>query len=252
MDGIDRYTVDTDIISTTSGTSITWYVWENEVTGAEMLHFEDTNSTSWQYQHKEIWFSPEGGFTGGGAGVRPTATDEISVNGNGTDWLGHGYWKFTCGRAKDAIKNGALIPWDGNQNVMDWSRSTGDVNTIAVWSDNAQMRATFDKDGLAGGPYLAAMYMGAESYISATVMENFIDWRDELANEYIITPMSGLICTTVGIRGRHGRLADVWITNARTDLQVPQGSTFPADGTHQFVKIGQFVYPWAGVPMYVI
>lgn len=277
MDGIDRWQdqVD-DLRSSTSGTR-SWIVFQNDVTGAELMFWHDTNTTGQQWEHQVVRVSPELGFTGGTTTTAPTAVDDVELNSRSSTWVGHeacanqtwilhmmhsddgedtrifgfawqtGYFTFMCDTAKDAKKNGALIPWNGSQNIIDWTKTDGNVNLIGNWNDTAQMRATFDKDAAAGGHYEAGMYLASEFYSAATLMENFNIVRDELANEFIMTPV-GLAASTVGLRGRHGRMSDFWYTNSYVNAHVPQGSTYPADGSHQFVKIGHFVLPWAGVP----
>jgi hypothetical protein len=281
MDGIDRWqTVATDIASSTSGTR-GWFVFQNDVTGAEFLFWGHTSSNSFQWQRGVVSVSPELGFTGGTSSTRPTAVDQFDVSSSGNEFWGHtapgdqtwlmhmmhsddgedtrfwgmafnnNYFLFMSETAKDATKNGALIPWNGRQNILDWTEANGNASTIPNYNDGAQMRGTIDKDASAGGHYEAAFYLSSEHYVSATVMENFVNVRDELANEFIMMPV-GLTASAVGIRGRHGRMSDFWYTNATTLVQVPQGSTYPSDGTHQFVKLGHFVFPWNGTtPMRV-
>jgi hypothetical protein len=280
MDGIDRWqNVVTDIAANTSGTR-GWFVYQNDVTGAEFLFWGHTSSNSFQWLRTVIAVSPELGFTGGSTSTRPTAVDDFEVSASNNEIWGHtapasqtwmlhmmhsddgedtrfwgmsfnnSYFLFMSETAKDAAKNGALIPWNGRQNILDWTETNGSVATIANWNDAAQMRGTIDKDASAGGHYEAAFYLSSEHYLSAQLLENFANIGDELATEFMMTPV-GLTASAVGIRGRHGRMSDFWYTHGQVTLNVPQGSTYPSDGTHQFVKLGHFVFPWNGTPMRV-
>lgn len=273
MDGRDRWLTVSDMQTSTSGTgNRSWIVLQTS-SGAEMLFLHFTNSTSFEYDRAQWWFSPELGFTGGTANVAPTAVDGQLRWGNTSEWppyfgindsvhyftvwisndgqdmrmLSHGRGampNFICmERAKDPLSAGALIPWNGNQNVCTL-RFNIDANApiYSQLNDSAAQPVTIDKDGTAGGPYLALVLWTSEAFAAATVGQ-YLTFQPDLGRKQVLLPV-GVWCGTTGVRGRHGRLSDVWWSNYLT--LVPQGSTFPADGSGQFIKVGDLVLPWNG------
>ena len=58
---------------------------------------------------------------------------------------------------------------------------------------------------------------------------------------YMFTPV-GVVCLEAGARGQLGIMPDLWWA----PQSMNQGSTFPSDGSRQFIKIGDLIYPWDG------
>lgn len=56
-----------------------------------------------------------------------------------------------------------------------------------------------------------------------------------------ITPI-GLICRTVGVKGRHGEVYDMWYGSTG----INDGDNYPGDATRTFVQVGQMVFKWNG------
>jgi len=276
MDGRDRWLTTSDLQgSTSTGGNRSWFVWQNEITGAELLLEHYSTFSNEDFWDASVYVSPELGFTGGGTNSRPTAVDEVTVQDRDR-WLGDGsvsnqVWFgnvmisddgedtrlflatqgrvgqfFLCDRAKDPITAGPLIVWNGSQNVMTWEKATdSNVMTHGVWNDSAQLRATLDKDAATTGPHFAALYMTQEMLGSGMLAEQFPDHPSDLDDEFPFFNI-GLAATTVGYRGRHGRMSDVWFVNDQISRPPNQGATFPNNTSRQFLKLGHMVVPWNG------
>lgn len=276
MDGKDRWIGYNDYKSALSGDR-DWVVLQT-ASGCEMLWWLDSSSTSYEYDYGVVQFSCENGFTGGTTSTAPTATDSIEVSARTTRWgpytdpywvgtfyismmmssdgehfrfwhNGNNYLNMFVGmeRAKDAITAGALIPWNGNQNIVWWRNvNNSDVMEFEDFNDAAYVRATIDKDASAGGPYAPSYYMSAEMLGSAMLGQQMGSHPNELSREVSFAPI-GLITTTTFVTGRHGRMADLWWIGAGT---ANYGNTFPFDGSKDFMRIGDFIFPWDGSTPY--
>jgi hypothetical protein len=276
MDGRDRWlsTADTQSSTSSSGNR-SWFCFQNEITGAEWVleHFSTFGSD--EFFDATIRVSPELGFTGGTSTTVPTAVDGV-LSHDRQKWLGDGtpanqVWfgnmcisndgedtrfftatagrvaqMFICDKAKDPITAGPLIVWNGSQNVITWEFvDGGNIMTHGTWNDLAQLRATFDKDGATTGPHLAALYMTSEMLGSAMLGEQYDDHPSDLDDEYPFFNI-GLAATTLGWRGRHGRMSDIWFCNGQVSRPPNQGATFPNNTSRQFLKLGHMVVPWNG------
>lgn len=278
MDGRDRWLTASDLQSSTSDVgNKSWIVWQT-ASGGEFLVIHRTNSSTLDWIRSELYVSPEMGFTGGSATVKPTATDQVLHVGNTTEWLGdssvqndtsyHNLWIDSTGQnfmwvhvsnnlastawfslvAVDTSED-AQIPWTGSHNVMACDRGIDStILTFAQYNDNPQLSATIDQGGVNGGPFSAAVYITCEMITNAMNGEHFDFEPDELTSprEYIFWPM-GLASLTTGIRGRYGRIRDLFWGNSNTFTGDIQGGTFPQDNSKQWIKIGNMIYPWDGV-----
>lgn len=275
MDGRDRWLVTSDIRGYDSGDR-DWVVFQNSVTGAEILLWLDSQYTSTAYEQVVWSVSPENGFTGGSTSTRPSATDQVDVIPNTYYWPPYSaivnqkfYWNvmmssdgesfrmFSIGkggripnffgmeRAQDAVTAGPLIPWNGSQNVMWIVRDQDDyIPLYTILNDAAHVRATIDKDASAGGPYLAVFYMTSEMRSSAMIGQYMNTRLNQLNREAEFYPI-GLWTSTTSVKGRHGRLADIWFSNPHNGVS-PTGASWPLAGSRQFIKIRDMILPWNG------
>jgi hypothetical protein len=148
-------------------------------------------------------------------------------------------------QAGSPLTAGALKPWNGGNNICYWGRSNyGTMPTYAGLNDAAYFIATIDKNGTAGGPYVARLYATAEMAIADMLGEQQIMQKNRLQQGFEIYPM-GLWSNTTNVRGRIGRIVDMWWSQEQTGGNNPQGAYYP-DNTRTFLRIGQGVIPWDG------
>jgi hypothetical protein len=85
-----------------------------------------------------------------------------------------------------------------------------------------------------------AMYMTCEGIKTAAgTLVDKVTTANELSGEFPVLPL-GLWCDTVGSKGRHGTLVDMWAGSS----SIIEGSTYPGDGTKQLVQFQSLVMPW--------
>jgi hypothetical protein len=287
MDGKDRWLSPSDIRSYSSGDR-DWFVLQT-ANGCELLFWHYTTNLSYEYEMATIYFSCESGFTGGTTSTKPSATDEVLVIGTAQRWgplvdpFAHtlqfhmmmssdgdharffaycdAYWGgglfIGMEAAKNPVTGGSLIPWNGNNNVAWWvSCAASSQNTAYMtyekFRDDYPLRATFDKDASAGGPYTPGLILTSEHVSDAAVGENIGNYGNELASPSCIFWPIGIAANDTNIKGRVARLPDIWF--------APNGggtcrthATFSSTGSKTFKRIGDFILPWDGsteIPYY--
>ncbi len=268
MDGIDRWVRSADLQTSTSGVgNRSWFVAQNEVSGAELCFFQYTNSTSSEFERIELVCSPNNGFTGGSATARPTATDESILLANSIDWCGKtdvvsppwrihvaqttdGYdlhlWLHTLvdetlfifSRIPTGVQGDSVKPWNGTRNVMG-ARNNMDV---ASWSDTAAAYACIDKDASAGGPFKPAFKLQTDLCNNSPLPTQLKALRNEVSGEYQVYPI-GLFTATTSVRGRHGRMPDMFFVGDGGSAGMPMGARMASNA---WVRVGDFLLPWGG------
>lgn len=280
FDGRDRWfdTGDTQS-STSTGGNRSWFVFENTVTGAQLLFEHRTNSSSWEFVRSTITLAPEGGLSGGSNSSVPSAAGKTILDLDRTEWMGStgpqsevwwlnmwhsddgedtrlmgGSWDvtkfwFTCERAKGAVTDG-VVPWDGYQNVMGWLKSNDTwANQITFLSDSTHLHGVIDKDSVNGGPFIANFYLTSQFVTTATNAQHNDTEPARLDGEHVFAMYPvGLAAADTSIKGRHGYISDLWFVHPHNNYgTMRSGATFPSDGSRQFIKIGEYMYPWDGV-----
>jgi len=279
-DKVDRWISINDLQSSTSDVgNKSWFVWENTVTGAQFCMTHRTDSASFDWIRARFDMSPEIGFSGGTATVIPTATDRqtslnavawIGTSGDAKSrsWFGHlaissdGFHTFYFNTANSRIGNGAVFqkcpahadfiaaprPWSGDQNVMMWGSATdAEFWTIDSLTDTARVKATIDHLGTDGGPFVNNLVWTTEFADASQLPEIHDGTPDRLDPPKWLFYRVGLAATTVGVRGRIGRLVDVWAVNESDGLwSAPSGSYFPGSTARTRLKLGNFMIPWNG------
>lgn len=89
---------------------------------------------------------------------------------------------------------------------------------------------------------VSRFFLGSEAY-NTTLLGRQNTRKNAVSGEYVMAPI-GAICDTNSIEGRHCHLPDVWF--GPTDVLVPDGSYYPADGSRQFIQFGDVVFKWDG------
>jgi hypothetical protein len=263
MDGIDRWATVADLQSATASFR-SWFVFQNEITGAEICLFHSTNSAPFDFQRVEWVASPVNGFTGGTTSARPTATDESVMIANTVDWLGSST-VYTVGWALSVLQStsGQLILWFNSQNaerfcllsllaadaVTSATRPwTGTKNLIgartsmamSAWSETANLYGTIDAAAAAGGPYKPVFKMMLWVASNGPLTQHLARIPNEVVQEWTFSPI-GLFTATTTVRGRHCRLDDLFWVSEQQAVGMPIGAKIE-DGT--WMRAGDFLVPW--------
>ena len=261
MDNVDRWT-SYDKVVYNGGSGGAWIVLKqtNLSSNFQLLLF--FGSPGWgdtQASRIEMFVSPNAGFTGGSENGRPTATDEtggtmvwfnntqspfqsvvhVQQSDDGTAtrvflmYSGYcvGYWNFQ--KVVDATA-GWTIPV-----IWNFTSAGNNSNIITYGNFNQSPNLT----GARFASTNTAVYLTGEGFGDGVIGENY-SVANQLDNSYPILPM-GIACTTEGFKGRHGRLQDIWWGQASVP-PANSGTTYPADGSRQFIQFGHMVFPWNG------
>lgn len=255
--GLDCIRDAVDVHGGQVGAPHTWVVMAApSLPGLYCLDFDSALTTS-----LTVTWSPGALFKGGTTVIRPGATDEI-VLASHAPWLGE--WRGFDGvpmRAHVMATDGATRIICASQNrvrsLMVFEVPTGatsgwiDPSVSLVSAPRVEAEAgTYDAlwDGSparAQGP-LGPMDLAltSEGYV-AHGGEVVVLGRDHTMpsdDGYDIVPIGLWHSEVAGQRGHHGFLADTWWTSSA----LSSGTTFPNDGTKQFVVFGDMLFPWNG------
>jgi hypothetical protein len=269
MDAVDRWLdPDTDIkfsVSDPGTGSRSWIVLEN-VDGVQVLidcrRTDNPGGGAAGNSARDIFiqFSPSGGYTGGSTTTQPTATDNRTLCSNA--WLADINGGAT-------FKVHVLGTTDGATTIVLFTRNnlctarwifTKVIDEAAAWTlpyiadashaaTTSETRAPkysemFDAETFQGVVSAGGVQFNASLSTWASV-NDAIGQRLTVPNDFTgedpFLPI-GVVSTTVGARGRLGRIPDLWFGSAG----VITGTVFPADNTYQFAQFGQLIVPWNG------
>jgi hypothetical protein len=255
-----------------------WIVMRQNGTGIQVLFSFDCPPVS-----SLVRFLPSvslnAGFTGGSVTSNPTATDEIDFSGTASYTFGN--MNSTTGmqtrayvmHSTDGMNTRVVVCGNGNP-LTGWffERASG-VNPISPWNGNcAHMSSIGNSNGTANDSLFdlegAWIVPGAvsdnynkfkaklpdgtslllQNSIEASGGSNLsvsdrLNFANELDSTWDLYPIGLTASETVGQRGRHGYIPDLWIVPE----SLPAGDCLPAAGTRLFAKIGNcLVFPWGG------
>jgi hypothetical protein len=263
MDAVDRWNSPTDVVYSGGSTQGSWVVLANAALGGLQLLVHPENNNYGSPSNVTMAVSPGGLYTGGDAYNLPSASDAIS--------LLYDVPFLVDGSTNPSARIHAMMSTDGektriittglgaSRNLFMFEKAVDPVPgwtnpwvavAIAYTAINQGMvygnlaNATSYTRGKAGSTVMP-LYWTAEGWkfdATGSAAGQRMTWQNDLdSNGWPIAPI-GLACETIGVRGRHGRLTDVW-----------WGSTAIADGDHypdtlprQFVHVGDLVLPWNG------
>ena len=268
MDAVDRWAAYTNLVWNTAGNARSWIVLKNTGLAANfqlLLCLTAVGATN-EYL-MEMVISPASGFTGSSTTARPTATDEVVVHTSSQAWIGgftvpfatvHHVLKSTDGEVTRWIicNNGVMVGYfsiEKAQNpVTGWTVPV--VVTSVVSASTTVKHASYanlnylstSTTGFLGATSIP-LYWTAEGFIAATNGEQINAVVNEISSDWPLGAV-GLVSTTIGKRGRHGMLFDVW--------WIPSGSlitggTLPSDATRTMAVFGDIVLPWNGTVVQV-
>lgn len=219
------------------------------------------------FEHPETMFmtvvwSPGGLFKGGTTKIRPGATDEI-VLAQHAAWLGD--WR---GRDGIPMRAHVLASEDGKatrvvcatqnraRSMMVFEEPLGatrgwvdpSINLVVAPFGDAEAGshdslwegAPAKACGPAGPMALSLTGEGYTEEYEVVVLSRHHTRPTQ--DGYDIVPIGLWHDEVAGQRGHHGFLADLWWTSS----ELPTGTTFPSDGTKQFVVFGDMLFPWNG------
>lgn len=245
-DGVDRWSVITDLVWATEGSAHSWIVLRNTniASNFELLISCSSGSAS----NAIIAISPSAGFSGGTTTARPTATDEIvTINGAGWGITGDNAGKLHVMISSDGQCT-RLIMHSSNSPIMCWIIDKPQV-AVSGWSNpsatltlatapvilNLLNGANFNGRGVSS----MTMFLTTEVAQSTSLPATMITAND-LSGNYPFFP-TGLYSNTASNKGRHGSLFDLWYGITATN----EGDQYPATGTtKQFSQIGDLIFPW--------
>lgn len=264
MSGTDLLTGQPAMVHADAGSAHSWWVGAlNQIASGAQVCFDFDHSET---DRVDIIVSALG-FTGGSITARPTATDEIVLlsNNSWTGMLGSGDGSggqlrghlmlstdgqcFRIAVANNGIVGGFLLIDKPGDPATGWSnpmisvvRSTGrldntsdNVLTVATWYTTA----IFSAQGPIGSMPLYPTFESPLNFFTVLTKRNA---ANEISGEYPLARIGLWHDATVGQRGRHGFVFDLFFTN-----QVLQNyDTFPSDSSRQFVVLGDAVFPGDG------
>lgn len=256
MDGVDRWTTDTDLVWAAGAHS--WIVLRqtgiatNYEICIDLNTGTDTSAT--------IVVSPSAGFTGGSKTARPTATDEIVIV-NTSQWgsVGNFQHVLTQMQSSDGECTRNIIYYSNNctcfavldkpanpvtgwsaPSLSGWTASNGTARaTVAIW-----LKPSIGSEPV-WGRHSGTNFRGTITceWGQSNNLSELITVANQISNEWEMLPI-GFVSQTATRTGRHGSYYDLWLGQTA----VTDADTYPADGTMQFVQVGDFILPWNGPP----
>jgi len=249
------------------GSDITKLVWNNAGSNHSwiVIRFASISSTyevclscgtASSYNATIVW--SQGGFSGGSATARPTATDEKILVSTST-WGGNNStsksYVMHCMYSTDG-QVVRIITYENNLPVMYYAFekaqnpksgwTTPSVCSVLATSSGAScMTSALLFGGVYGYGYASAtsmpLYLGTESYAGNSHLGANIGVPNDFDTTYPCTPCS-FVSTTSPVRGRHGTAFDLWGGNAAN----AQGTYYPSGASKAYVQCGSLVLPWDG------
>ncbi len=268
LDAVDRLVDDTDFV-----TSGTWIVLQQDAVSATAQLCFYWNSSD--FKQVTVVYSPVDGFTGGTTGARPTATDEQSFGLIDLFWQtntnGYGFENRTHVQMSTDGKCTRIF-FCCSKEVRSWILIDVPLETPTGWTDPSiaicmgNTGSTVPQENLSfyrwnNAAYIKArgpigdmpMFMSTDNGLSTTgtdsvSMLGYDYWPGpaELSPDDFPFASIGILHRfnegTVGQRGWHGYIADMWATTRG----VSNGNSFPGDGSKDWINFGNFAFPWDG------
>lgn len=268
MDGVDRWNSSSDFIDANnlgfeSASRFPWIVLQQSQLGGGTFQVCYSSGGTGNSATGTVVVSPSAGFTGGAVNARPTATDEIILINNAFTHSGidtthqvHA-WESTDGYCtRISVHRGGtnqclFLLFDRAQNpVTNWTNPV----VAAALSTNISISASYaslnnsTSAGIGlirgrGSSTMAIQLTGETDASIGAVLANITDIGtvvNDFDGSWPFFPM-GISCKTVGHKGRHGSLFDIWWRPSA----VNEADTFPnSSSNRQFVALGNIILPW--------
>jgi hypothetical protein len=265
--GADTWNTYTDIVWSTGNYS--WIILQKPTTGSQLLIDCERSSS----RDLRMYWSPNGNYVGGDITTKPTASDEVTLQTSGP-WNGnlsvYGSWVHVW-HSQDGALTRVVVTNDQQDPSLFWILDEIEDPFPNNWS-HPEIVGIYEgllatsRDAISDSPVInnaAKAYqnglgafdvvlggMGNDAQASgfggySWVTEQFYG---KVGNELASLdryPMAPLILTsdTVGARGVHGFLTDIWWGHEDRTI----GTTYPASTTaKEFVQFEHVVLPWTG------
>lgn len=257
MDGVDRWTLSTNLVAAGNGVAHSWIVLTlANMGGVDLMICWDST----QYESCRFKWSPGGLYTGGNATTNPTSSgsDEqdaaTTVDSNSNQGQDR---RYSVGVSSDGS---ALWWWAARANTINFGflmqlASTlvvaPSVWTPAVFSWSWGSRPTAVSAGTikarAAGTGAATNIAGGFGYEtfsgqSSPGSQALAGTSDMNGSTGIMIQPLSMWSLTATAKGKYGNVYDLWYGLS----SAADGDTYPNDATRQFVHVGVFVYPWDG------
>lgn len=261
MDGVDRWTVSTDVQTRFNGTAgaQSWIVLDlANMGGVELLL--TYNATS--QQGFSFYFSPGGNYVAAGTAThKPTATDEVTIQSTSsimsTSATNDRLWTtwfasdgsalrfaiaeagvFTCFLVLETVTNRFSTAGNFSPAVVGFSIGTqvGHTGAFGVWG--SPRPACRVNPGVAVN---ISGFFGTEGYgtgIAPSQQTNVAENQGGGHNLYHVSMHS----TTATARGPVCNFIDLYCGN----VGATDGDTYPNDTTRLWMQISDFITPWDG------
>lgn len=282
FDTVDRWLSKSNITWAADGQARSWIVLQQTgligignppTTGFQVLFDCTSTGTFGAGIACRAMMSPTGSFSGGTTTQRPTAPDEIGLNG--VDQTDNQYlWSGGTTASQSRLhvmqsSDGACTRWFVTATTVNGPQMTGCGMYEALQNPNPSLLypavgmgyLSFNRNIMftrnpGDEPFVGSQGSSATKFEAAVTGEGYIDGQlggreltpDAFSGEWVMHPVGIWIPnTTLYKSSRIGSLNDLWTTSTLLN----DGTTFPEDGTRQFAKFGGFVFPWDGSPVYL-
>lgn len=258
-DGVDRWTVDGDVIWGNAGSAHSWFVFRMAQVGATFDLLISCEGSSGTGQTLTVVGSYTG-FSGGTSTARPTATDEFIICAGlaalggtepGVGFRFHVLYptagtqiRFVCYSSGTLVCGFMLgvasVPSGITWTTPFWGYVTTGAATIFDASGSGNWLSSGAKGRARGNGGTMDLWFTGEGWANTNFAGNIriVTGNDFAGGAQDLLPI-GLASETAGSVGRVGQVVDVWwgvSTNTNAD-------TFPNDASRQFVMHGDMVWP---------
>lgn len=246
----DSWTTEADLVWANPGTAHSWICLAHPA-GFQVVFDLSTEAGHAAGSSRRFYVSPSAGFSGGSITACPTAADAYGY--------AVGYWSA-------AQQNNVRTVWHvshssaGTRIVAHYNNAHAATyvfdslaDTVAGLSSPTVLLATIlagqQAYSFLGSDFVyhrqgAITYQGrltSEGIRSQDLAEYLGGYPNDIDNTWPLYPL-GFASNTAGVRGRHGRLVDLWLGSSA----IAEGSMYPGDGSRQFAQFSGFVFPWNG------
>lgn len=250
-DGVNRWSTDSSLVWAGSGAH-SWMVLRfSGITSTFEVCFDLLNSNTYVMT---IVMSQSAAFTGGTTSARPTATDEVVLlsagnYGAATTAIQH---RFSVLQSTDGQCCRVLLCFSGGPTGL-WlfekpanaTNGWTNPNFGLIYGNTGSITASISNLNTLGrsriGSTTATMQLLCEGTSSGAAIADST-WgnaANDIDGSWPLFPV-GIASTTVGTKGRHGTLQDIyWGSQA-----IATAEGYPADGTNRWIQVGGLVLPW--------
>lgn len=224
-----------------------------------------TGTSNWNIT---VWYSPVTGFTGGNSTTDPTVpADGVQLIAN-SSWgiftSGSVQYKLHAMMSTDGAITRVLICSYGSANTggvccgfldieVPAGAVTGWTNPVhGLWlgsTSNTMVTTTSNLYSTANGQGRAtsnfSLFWTGENF-NGTLLGAAYSAPNDLNQEWILHPI-GLFSNTVGSKGRHGALTDIWWGTWNSSfIAFQNGVPYNGAAAYAFAQFGAIIVPWNG------